>query len=146
MIETTFAIIKPDAVAAGHVGEIINVIERQADVAKRHEITIRAMRMHRIGLVEAGKLYVEHYSKHFYDDLIKFMISEPSVLMKLEGDRVIERWRTLMGPANSAKAGHGTLRSRFGSFDPTTMYRNAVHGSDSPEAARRELELFFPAL
>ncbi len=136
-METTFGIIKPDAVAAEHVGEIISLIER------RHDLRIVRLRMHRIGVVEAGRLYVEHHGKHFYDGMIGFMTSGPSVLLALEGEHAITQWRELMGATNPARAAADTIRAQFGSFNAATMFRNAVHGSDSPEAARRELELFF---
>jgi len=135
-METTFAIIKPDAVEAGHVGEIITVTERNG-------FNIAALDVHTIDHIDAEKLYAEHKGKFFYDDLVAFITSGPSVLLALEAANAIARWRSVMGATDANKAEPDTIRYYWGSRDTKTMYRNCVHGSDSPEAAKRELALFF---
>ncbi len=139
MIQTTFAIIKPDAVQARHVGEIIARIEHAG--ALRYGFTIEELEIHHTQPFDAVNLYREHEGKFFYGDLISFITSGLSVLLAISGDDVIARWRKLMGATDANKAEAGTIRHAFGSRE--VMYRNCVHGSDSPEAAKRELELFF---
>ena len=130
--ERTFAIIKPDAVSAGHVGAIIEMIEAAG-------LRIRAMRMHQLTRHEAEGYYEEHRGKGFFDELIEFMTSAPVVMMCLEGESAILKWRMLMGDTNPGKAAEGSIRRKFGS----TIGRNATHGSDSPASAARELSWFF---
>ncbi len=137
LMETTFGIIKPDAVEAYHIGEIISMIER------RVSFEIVAMRMHVITREEAHQLYAEHTGKFFFEDLVAFITDGPSVLLAIEGERAVAGWRTLMGATDAKQADAGTIRAQFGSFNSETMYRNCVHGSDSLEAAKRELGLFF---
>ncbi len=137
-MEMTFGIIKPDAVEAYHIGEIISMVE------KRVSFEIVAMRMHVITLHEAQRLYAEHAGKFFYEDLVKFITDGPSVLLAIEGEKAVAGWRFIMGATDANKAQEGTIRAKWGSRDTTTMYRNCAHGSDSLEAAKRELELFFP--
>jgi len=133
-LEQTFAIIKPDAVQAGHVGEILSAIERE-DFRIRG---LRAARLHE-GLVEG--FYMEHLQKPFFPELKAFMTEGPVILMVLEAEDAIRRWRDLMGATDSSKAAPGTLRSRFGHG----ITRNAVHGSDAPASAEREIRYFFSA-
>jgi nucleoside-diphosphate kinase len=133
-IERTFAIIKPNAVQAGKAGLIISEIESSG-------LTIRGMRLARLTPELCKEFYAEHVSKPFYPDLEAFMVEGPVVLLCLEGEDAIVRWRDLMGATNPAKAAPGTLRARFGE-DHT---RNATHGSDSPASAVRELGFFFGA-
>jgi len=135
MMETTLAIIKPDAVAAGHAGEIISRIEREG-------IKILAMKMKRLTAGEAKGFYNVHKDKPFFDPLVKFMTSGNVVLMTLEGDNMIKRWRELMGPTDSKKAPKGTIRGDFG----TDIEKNACHGSDAPDTAKFEVGYFFPEL
>ena len=133
-LQRTFAIIKPDAVAAGNAGEIIRRIE---------ESGLRVVGMKRAQLDErlARGFYAVHKERPFYGDLVKFMTSGPVVLLVLEGDDAIKRWRDLMGPTNSNEAPAGTIRGDFG----TDVERNASHGSDAPETARIEIAYFFNA-
>jgi nucleoside-diphosphate kinase len=133
-IERTLAIIKPNAVQAGQVGLILSEIERSG-------LTLKGMRLARLTPDLCQEFYQEHVAKPFYPDLEAFMVEGPVVLMCLEGENAIVRWRDLMGATNPAQAAPGTLRARFGQ-DHT---RNATHGSDGPASAARELGFFFGA-
>lgn len=131
-MERTFAIIKPDAVEAGHVGDIIAIIEGAG-------LKLRALRMQKLTRHEAEGYYEEHRGKKFFEDLIAFMTRGPVVMMCLEGDNAIAQWRALMGATNPAEAAEGTIRKLYGS----SIGENATHGSDSPASASRELGWFF---
>ncbi len=131
-MELTFAIIKPDAVAARHTGAIIKRIEEAG-------FTIRAMRKTRLTKAEAEGFYAVHRERPFFPSLTDFMSSGPVVLMALEADGAIRKWRDLMGATDPAKAAPGTLRAEFGS----SIGENATHGSDAPETAAFELGYFF---
>jgi len=131
-VERTFAIIKPDAVAAGNAGAIISMIEGAG-------LKIRALRMQHLIRREAEGYYEEHRGKGFFEELIAFMTEGPVVMMCLEGEGAIQKWRDLMGATNPEKAAEGTVRKRFGS----SVGRNATHGSDSPASAAREIGWFF---
>jgi nucleoside-diphosphate kinase len=133
-IERTFAIIKPNAVKAGKVGEIVSEIERAA-------LVLRGMRMARLTPEVCREFYQEHVGKPFYPTLEEFMIEGPVVLLCLEGEDAIVRWRDLMGATDPSKAAPGTLRARYAE----SLTRNATHGSDSPASALRELGFFFGA-
>ena len=126
--EKTFAIIKPDAIKAKNCGKIIDRIEQEG-------FTIVQMKKTTLTKDLAEKFYVEHNGKKFFDELISFMTSGPCVVMVLEKNNAIADWRSLMGNSTT----EGTLRHQFG----TSITFNAVHGSDSPEAAKREIEIFF---
>ncbi|MDW8246341.1 MAG: nucleoside-diphosphate kinase [Sandaracinaceae bacterium] len=132
-IERTLAICKPDAVERGHIGEIIHAIESNG-------LKIRAMRMVHLTRPMAEGFYAVHRDRAFFKELIDFMTRGPSVIMVLEGENAIARWRDLMGATDPAKAAEGTLRKRFGA----SITENAVHGSDGPETARFEIAWFFP--
>jgi nucleoside-diphosphate kinase len=131
-MERTFAIIKPDAVAAGHTGAILQRIEQSG-------FQIRAMRLLHLSRTEAEGFYVVHRDKPFFGQLADFMSSGPAVVLALEASDAIRRWRTLMGATNPEKADPGTLRKDFGQ----SIERNATHGSDAPETAAFELGYFF---
>jgi len=131
-VERTLAIIKPDAVAAGHAGEILTAVERAG-------MRILAMQMLRLSSAQARGFYSVHREKPFFPTLVDFMTSGPIVAMVLEGENVIARWRELMGATNPAQAAPGTLRARFG----TDVTRNAVHGSDAPQTAAAEMAYMF---
>ncbi len=133
-IERTFAIIKPNAVKAGNIGQIISEIERAA-------LVLRGMRLARLTPEICKEFYQEHVAKPFYPTLEAFMVEGPVVLLCLEGENAIARWRELMGATDPAKAAEGTLRARFAE----SITRNATHGSDSPASAQRELGFFFGA-
>ncbi len=134
-MELTFAIIKPDAVGAGHVGRIIQRIENEG-------FTIRAMRMVNLTQKEAEGFYAVHRERPFFPSLTRFMSSGASIVMALQADDAIRRWRTVMGATDPAKADAGTLRKEFGA----SIENNATHGSDAPETAVFELAYFFPGI
>jgi nucleoside-diphosphate kinase len=131
-VERTFAIIKPDAVAAGHIGAIVALIEAAG-------LRIRALRLQQLTRREAEGYYEEHRGKGFFEELIAFMTEAPVVMMCLEGEGAIAKWRDLMGATDPAHAAPGTIRKKFG----LNIGRNATHGSDGPPAAARELGWFF---
>ena len=131
-MERTFAIIKPDAVAARYTGRIIQRIEEAG-------FTIRAMRLVHLSQEEAEGFYAVHRERPFFGSLTKFMSSGPCVVMALEAPDAIKKWRTLMGATDPAKAEADTLRKEFGKSIET----NATHGSDAPETAAFELAYFF---
>ena len=131
-MERTFAIIKPDAVAAGHSGAILSAVE---DAGFR----LSGMRLVRLTKVEAEGFYAVHRERPFFDSLTDFMSSGPAIVMALDAPDAILKWRTLMGATDPAQAPDGTLRKRFGS----SIEHNATHGSDAPETAAFELGYFF---
>jgi len=131
-MERTLSIIKPDAVAAGHTGKIIDAII-EADLRPI------AMRMRHLSKAEAEGFYHVHRERPFFGDLVAFMTSGPCVVMILEGEDAISRYRKLMGATNPADAAEGTLRKRFA----TNIEKNACHGSDAPETAAFETGYFF---
>ncbi|BDU71759.1 nucleoside-diphosphate kinase [Mesoterricola silvestris] len=133
-IEQTFGIIKPNAVQDGNIGNILSAIEKAG-------FTLRGMRMARLTPELCRGFYAEHVHKGFYPELEAFMTEGPVVLLCLEGENAILRWRELMGATDPAKAAEGTLRKLYGQ----NMGRNATHGSDSPDSAAREVSYFFSA-
>ncbi len=133
-VERTFAIVKPDAVKEAHTGEILSAIEHGG-------LAIKGLKMARLTPELCKGFYHEHVGKGFYQELEDFMTEGPVVLMVLEGENAIARWRDLMGATNPANADDGTLRKRFGA----SIGRNATHGSDKPESARFEVSYFFSA-
>lgn len=133
--ERTFAMIKPDGVQRGLVGELLSRIE-----AKGYRIV--DMKMMRIDRDLAERHYGEHRGKPFFDGLVSFITSGPVVAMVLEGENTIAGWRALMGATDPAEAAPGTVRGDFA----TTIDENVAHGSDAGATAERELSLFFPEL
>jgi nucleoside-diphosphate kinase len=131
-IERTFAIIKPDAVAAGHAGEIVAIVEQNG-------FKILGMRMTRLSEKQAQGFYAVHREKGFFAGLVKFMTEGPIVVMALEREDAIRKWRDVMGATNPANAAEGTIRKRFAA----SIERNCVHGSDAPETAAIEIPFFF---
>jgi nucleoside-diphosphate kinase len=134
-METTFAIIKPDAVKARYTGKIIQRIEEAG-------FQIRAMRLRHLTQSEAEGFYAVHKERPFFASLTKFMSSGPVVVLALQAPDAIKKWRTLMGATDPAKAEAGTLRKEFGA----SIENNATHGSDAPETAAFELGYFFPGI
>jgi nucleoside-diphosphate kinase len=134
-METTFAIIKPDAVRARQAGKILQRIEEAG-------FQIRAMRLRNLTQKEAEGFYAVHKDRPFFASLTKFMSSGPVVVLALAAPDAIRKWRTLMGATDPAKAEPGTLRQEFG----TSIENNATHGSDAPETAAFELGYFFSGL
>lgn len=133
--ELTLAIVKPDAVAAGHVGAILSEIEQAG-------FKIRALRMTRLSAPQAEGFYAVHREKPFFASLVRFMTEGPCVLMALESEGAISKWRQLMGATDPEKAEPGTIRKRFG----TNIERNATHGSDSAQTAAFEVGYFFSGM
>lgn len=132
MVQRTLAIVKPDAVAAGNTGNIIGLIEKNG-------FRILAMRMQRLTRAEAEGFYAVHKGKGFFGELIEFMTEGPVVLMALEREDAVAKWRDVMGATDPAKAAEGTIRKLYG----TNIGRNASHGSDSVENGAIELAWFF---
>ena len=130
----TFAIIKPDAVRAGSFGYILQRITDNG-------FQVRAMKMIRLTPSLAQGFYAVHRERPFFNDLVEFMTSGPSVVLALEKENAVPAWRELMGPTDSTKAPKGTIRGDYG----TSVQENATHGSDSPENAKIELSYFFNA-
>ncbi len=128
----TFAIIKPDAVKRGLTGDIIKRIEASG-------LKLRGMRLMHLSRAQAERFYEVHKARPFYGTLCQYMSSGPVVVMVLEGDNAITRWRELMGATDPAKANAGTIRKDFGQ----NIEQNAVHGSDAPETAAHEVAFFF---
>lgn len=135
MVEKTFAMIKPDVVRSRNVGKIIDMIEQNG-------FTILRMEKTKISRAKAEEFYAVHKEKPFFNELVDFIISGPVIIMALEKDNAITSWRELMGVTNPEQAAPGTVRQQFG----TDIGQNAVHGSDAPETAEVELNLFFPDL
>ena len=134
-MERTLAIIKPDAVASRAAGRIIQRIEDAG-------FQIRAIRMLHLSTREAEGFYAVHRERPFFPSLTKFMSSGPAIVLALEADGAIKKWRNLMGATDPAKADAGTLRKEFG----RSIENNATHGSDAPETAAFELSYFFSGL
>ena len=130
--ESTLVIVKPDAVRRGLTGEILARIERKG-------LRIAEMRMMRIERALAERHYGEHEDKPFFGELVDFITSGEVVVARVEGEQAVPVVRTLMGPTDPASAPPGTIRGDFG----VLIQENLVHGSDSPESAKRELDLFF---
>jgi len=132
MKEKTLAIIKPDAVKKNIIGKIIERIEEEG-------FFINEMKMVRLTKEEAEGFYIVHKNKPFYDSLTDFMSSGKIIIMVLERENAIAHWRKVMGATDPALAEPGTLRHKYG----FSIERNAVHGSDSPQAAEWEINYFF---
>lgn len=133
-VERTLSIIKPDAVEKNAIGEIISRFEQNG-------LKIVAARMLRMSEEQAGGFYAEHEGKPFYASLVSYMTSGPVVVQVLEGDNAIALNRKLMGATNPRDAEPGTIRADFAE----SLDANAVHGSDSPASAEREIGFFFDA-
>lgn len=134
-IERTFSIIKPDAVAAGHAGEILAMIEKAG-------FQIKGLRMTRLTREAAEGFYAVHRERPFFSGLVKFMTEGPIIVMALEREDAIVKLRELMGATNPANAAEGTIRKSFAE----NIERNAIHGSDGPDTAQVELAYFFSTL
>jgi nucleoside-diphosphate kinase len=130
--QRTFAIIKPDAVAAGQSGEIIAI-------AQKAGFRVVGMKLRRLSQLDAEGFYAVHKERPFYGSLVKFMTEGPVVVLVLEAPDAIKKWRDTMGATNPANAAEGTIRKRFAE----SIERNCVHGSDAPETAAVEIPFFF---
>jgi nucleoside-diphosphate kinase len=133
-MERTFAIIKPDAVASGKAGAILAAIEKAG-------FRIRGMKMTRLSQAQAEGFYAVHKERPFFKSLVTFMTEGPVVVLVLEREDAIAKWRELMGATNPANAAEGTIRKQFAE----SIERNATHGSDAPETAAVEIPFFFAA-
>jgi nucleoside-diphosphate kinase len=131
-VERTLVLIKPDAVQRGLAGEILSRFERRG-------FEICAARLLQVGRELAEQHYAEHAEKPFFGELVEFITSAPTLALALEGESAISVVRTTMGATNPTDAAPGTIRGDLA----LAMPDNLVHGSDSPESARRELELWF---
>lgn len=132
-VEKTFAIVKPDAVEKNNIGGILALIEKNG-------LKIRALRMMHMTRPIAEGFYHVHKARPFFGELVDFMTRGPCVVMVLEGDNAIGKWRDLMGATDPAKAADGTVRKLFGA----NLGENASHGSDGPDTAKFEIGWFFP--
>ena len=131
-MERTLSIIKPDAVKRGLIGEVMKRLEQ-------NQLNIVAMKMIHMTKDQAKGFYAVHRERPFFENLTDFMSSGPAVVMVLEGDNVITRYRELMGATNFEEAAEGTIRREFA----TDIEKNVVHGSDAPETAAFEISYFF---
>jgi nucleoside-diphosphate kinase len=131
-LERTLGILKPDAVAAGHTGAILTSIEENG-------FRIIAMKMRRLSQREAEAFYEVHKQRPFFSGLVNFMTEGPVLLLALERENAVLKWREVMGATNPSDAAAGTIRKRFAE----NIERNSVHGSDSSETARQEIPFFF---
>lgn len=131
-VEQTLSIIKPDAVKKNHIGDIVARFEKAG-------LSIAALRMMQLSRAQAEGFYAEHKGRPFFDGLVEFMTSGPVVVQVLSGENAILLNRELMGATDPAKAAPGTIRADFAE----AIDANAVHGSDSPTSAAREIAYFF---
>jgi len=133
--ERTLVLVKPDGVSRGLVGEVISRIERKG-------LSLAALELRHVERAVAEQHYAEHAGKPFYESLLEFITGGPLVAMVVEGENAIAAFRQLAGATNPVQAGNGSIR---GDFALEVQY-NIVHGSDSPESAKREIDLWFPGL
>jgi len=136
--EKTLILVKPDGVARGLVGEVISRIEAKG-------YAIDSLRMLQADRALLEKHYAEHIGKPFYEPLVEFMMSGPIVAIVASGNRVIEGFRSLAGVTDPTVAAPGTIRGDLARDQGTKVVQNIVHGSDSPESAAREIQIFFPS-
>ncbi|HKN12915.1 MAG TPA: nucleoside-diphosphate kinase [Candidatus Binatus sp.] len=133
-MERTFAIVKPDAVRRGLTGDILKRIEASG-------LKIVALRKIHLSRVDAEKFYDVHRARPFFSGLCDYMTSGPVVILVLQGEGAISKWRQLMGATDPKNADTGTIRKDFG----IDVEKNVTHGSDAPETAAQEIAFFFPA-
>ncbi len=131
-MERTFSIIKPDAVKANKIGEVLALLEAGG-------LKVVAQKMVRLSTEQAEAFYAVHRERGFFKDLVKFMTEGPVVVQVLEGENAVLRNREIMGATDSKKAAAGTIRQKVG----TDIERNAVHGSDAADTAKQEIAFFF---
>ena len=131
-MEHTFSIIKPNAVKKNAMGTIISIFEENS-------LKIAAAKLTILSREKCEEFYAEHKERPFFPELVDFMTSGPVMLMVLAGENAVAKNRKVMGATNPAEAEEGTIRKQFGD----SMGENAVHGSDSPASAEREIALFF---
>jgi nucleoside-diphosphate kinase len=131
-MQTTLTILKPDSVGAGNAGKIIDHLIQDG-------FTVRGIKMLRLTEAQAEAFYEVHKERPFYGDLVEFMTSGPVIPMALAREDAVTRLREVMGATNSEEAAEGTVRNLYG----TNIEKNAIHGSDSPENAEKEVAFFF---
>lgn len=131
-MEQTFVMLKPDALARGLAGEIIQRLERKG-------LKIAALKLIKMSRVQAEQLYAEHKGKEFYERLLNFVIDKPVIVMVVNGKNAIQNVRNLMGATDPAQAQPGSIRGDLA----TSMPDNLIHGTDSPAKAEREIKIFF---
>ena len=135
MSERTLVLVKPDGVSRGLVGEVISRIERKG-------LSLAALELRNVERSVAEQHYAEHASKPFFESLLEFITSGPVVALVVEGDNAIAAFRQLAGATNPVQAATGSIR---GDHAVEVQY-NIVHGSDSSESAKREIDLWFPSV
>jgi nucleoside-diphosphate kinase len=135
VIQRTLVLVKPDGVRRGLVGEIVGRLERKG-------LTILALELRTLDRETASQHYAEHDGKPFFAELINFITGGPLVALVVEGHRAVEAVRTMMGVTDPVASTPGSIRGDYA----LETGKNLVHGSDSPESAAREVELFFPSL
>jgi nucleoside-diphosphate kinase len=136
--EKTLILVKPDGVVRGLVGEVVSRIEAKG-------YAIDSLRMLQADRALLEQHYAEHVGKPFYEPLVEFMMSGPIVAIVASGNRVIEGFRSLAGVTDPTVAAPGTIRGDLARDQGTKVVQNIVHGSDSPESAAREIQIFFPS-
>jgi len=134
-MQTTFSIIKPDAVANGNAGKILSLLEANG-------FRIVALRMTKLSQSQAEGFYAVHSARPFFASLVKFMTESSVILMALEREDAVLKLREVMGATNPANAADGTIRKLFAE----SIERNSIHGSDAPETAAEELKYFFTGI
>ena len=139
MSERTLILVKPDGVKRGLSGEILRRIEAKG-------YTLAAVELRNATPELLAQHYEEHVGKPFYEPLVEFMLSGPTLAIVAEGERVIEGFRSLAGTTDPTAAAPGTIRGDLGRQWPTKVLQNLVHGSDSEESAAREIGIWFPTL
>ncbi|RLB61371.1 MAG: nucleoside-diphosphate kinase [Deltaproteobacteria bacterium] len=132
-LQRTLAIIKPDAMDAGHAGAIIARIHEEG-------FTVRGLRQLHLTQVQAEGFYAVHRGRPFFDELVQFMSRGPIIVLALEAEAAIDKWRDVIGATDPAKAAAGTIRKLYAA----SLGENAAHGSDAPETAAVEIGYFFP--
>jgi nucleoside-diphosphate kinase len=137
--ERTLVLVKPDGVRRGLTGEVLRRIEAKG-------YTVVALELRRVGRDLLEQHYAEHVGKPFYEPLVEFMSSGPVVAAVVEGERVIEGFRSLAGATEPTTAAPGTIRGDLGRDWGLKVQQNLVHGSDSPASAEREIGIWFPTL
>jgi nucleoside-diphosphate kinase len=135
-MERTLVLVKPDGVSRGLIGEVVRRIE-----AKGYRLVRLELRTADHNLL--AEHYAEHHGKPFYEPLVEFMMSGPVAAMVVEGERVVEGFRSLAGATDPTKAAPGTIRGDLGRDWGESVQQNIVHGSDAPESAEREIGIWF---
>ena len=134
-VERTLTIIKPDGIQQRNIGDILQILER-------NDLQLKGAKMLQLTENSASGFYAVHRARSFFNDLVRYMCSGPVLVVVLEGENAVSRLRQLMGATDPSKAADGTIRKRFA----TSIEKNVIHGSDSSENAKTEINYFFNAL